>query len=634
MGTLVVLAIFAGLWIARQPADEAPATTLPLEPSIAVLPFVNMSDDAEKEHFADGLSEEVLHKLAGISGLKVVGRTSAFYFKDKDVAPTVIAKTLKVNHLLEGSVRRSGSRVRVTVQLIDARDGYHRWSQTYDREFADIFEIQEDIAQSVAAALQVKLVDADERRLRRRGTRDAEAYRLYVTAITLMNGTGRIDDPDLAPELLKKALARDPEFAAAHAGLARYHLGIAHTGGIGMEENARLGRAEAERAVALDPESSQALAARAQSEAWQYRFRGDFKAYVRMHEDYRRAIELDPSNSIAYFYYGLAVYWDEPEQALSLFDEASDLDAIWELPHGFAASILARRGLFEAAKNRLQQLEIVALRDPDLAELGGDAALDRYLGRLDKAAIKLCPGGPASNSIQCWSTYMSLGDKSGARNALQIFSEDDVTNALREAASFSMDARFEQAFESLDRRRKDFPFSRILDLPTVRLALITGRAEYALELLEARLPDLVRGVEPVRGRNVIPALDLAVAYKAVGRQAEARQLLKRIAAYLDGSDVPRLPMFTYLRARGHALNDEPHLALQALDRAYAEGFRMIWVLDLIPFPLFYIDSIDEDPAFATLKADPRYRNWRERIRADNALQLERLRARQAESPAA
>jgi hypothetical protein len=93
-------------------------------------------------------------------------------------------------------------------------------------------------------------------------------------------------------------------------------------------------------------------------------------------------------------------------------------------------------------------------------------------------------------------------------------------------------------------------------------------------------------------------------------------------------------LFTYLRARAHVLNDEPHLALQLLDRAYAEGFRMIWVLNLNALPLFHIDSIDEDPAFATLKANPRYRNWRERIRVDNARQLERLRAREAESPAA
>ena len=130
---------------------------MPSEPSLAVLPFVNMSPDKENEYFADGLSEELLSKLAGIRGLKVASQTSSFHFKGKHEPPAVIAKALQVNHLLEGSVRRSGTRVRITAQLIDARDGYHRWSQTFDREFTDIFDIQEDIAIAVANALQVKL---------------------------------------------------------------------------------------------------------------------------------------------------------------------------------------------------------------------------------------------------------------------------------------------------------------------------------------------------------------------------------------------------------------------------------------------------------------------------------------------
>ena len=135
---LVVAGLFAGLKLTRRSDNGLSSATLAQEPAIAVLPFVNMSDDADKDYFADGLAEELMNKLAGIQGLKVVGRTPSSFFKGQNVPAELIAEKLNVDQFLEGSIRVSGSQVRVTVQLIDAKDGYHRWSQTYDREFADI----------------------------------------------------------------------------------------------------------------------------------------------------------------------------------------------------------------------------------------------------------------------------------------------------------------------------------------------------------------------------------------------------------------------------------------------------------------------------------------------------------------
>ena len=278
IGGVVIVSLIAAGWIAWQRADETGAANLSTEPSIAVLPFVNMSDDVEKEHFADGLSEELLNKLAAIRGLNVVGRTSSFYFKNKRATPSEIAAALKVSHLLEGSVRRSGSRVRVTAQLIDARNGYHLWSQTYDREFNDIFQVQDDIAHAVAAALQVKLMDADEIRLRRRGTRDIEAYRLYLIGVTLLRGHMVDRDKNSAKGFFERALARDPGFAAAQAGIAMVYFGGLWSDFDGTEQDVALGREAAERAVALDPESSEAFVAKANFDSWRYRFRGDSRA--------------------------------------------------------------------------------------------------------------------------------------------------------------------------------------------------------------------------------------------------------------------------------------------------------------------------------------------------------------------
>ena len=134
-------------------------------PSIAVLPFANMSRDPDDEYFSDGLAEEIINALAQVPGLKVIARTSAFAFKGKNEDIRRIAGTLGVNHILEGSVRRAGGRVRVTAQLIHAADGTHRWSQRYDREMSDIFAVQDDIAAAIAGALKLKLVPAPERRM-------------------------------------------------------------------------------------------------------------------------------------------------------------------------------------------------------------------------------------------------------------------------------------------------------------------------------------------------------------------------------------------------------------------------------------------------------------------------------------
>ena len=179
---VVALGLPAVLWPAQKVALEAVATAVPSEPSVAVLPFVSISPDKNNEYFADGLAEELISKLAGIRGLKVASQTSSFQYKGRHEPAAAIAQALQVNHLLEGSVRFAGTRVRINAQLIDARDGYHRWSQTFDREFTDILQIQEDTAIAVANALEVKLLAADEQRLRRKGTRDVEAYKLVKRA--------------------------------------------------------------------------------------------------------------------------------------------------------------------------------------------------------------------------------------------------------------------------------------------------------------------------------------------------------------------------------------------------------------------------------------------------------------------
>ena len=229
-------------------------------PSIAVLPFANLSDDAANEHFADGLAEELLNVLAKIPGLRVASRTSAFSFKGRNVDVTTLARQLNVASVLEGSVRRSGQRVRVTAQLVEAASDSHLWSQTYDRDLRDIFAVQDDIAQSVVNELRAKLlgVEADAAASARakvqvlaasRGrTRNAQAHELVLQGRFLIDRHAR-DDTGTGIGYLRQALELDPDYALAWAGLAGAYSNQAGYGWAPLDATFAEISAEAKHAV-------------------------------------------------------------------------------------------------------------------------------------------------------------------------------------------------------------------------------------------------------------------------------------------------------------------------------------------------------------------------------------------------
>jgi TolB-like protein/DNA-binding winged helix-turn-helix (wHTH) protein/tetratricopeptide (TPR) repeat protein len=631
----VLLLLVVKLWPDGRPTTDASRVVASTgNPSIAVLPFVSMSSDIEDEHFADGLSEELLNQLARVHGLQVVGRTSSFYFKGKQESPAVIARALNVDHLLEGSVRRSDGRVRITTQLIDARNGYHLWSQTFDRDFKDIFSVQDEIALAVTAALRVQLVAADAEELRRHGTANPEAYRRYLVAIAQFRGLSTKRDKEGGRRLFEQAIALDPGFAAAYAGLAGYHFHRASTAYVAPEDGALRGRAAAQRAIALAPNVSEALRVSADFEMWRYRFLGEYSAYARADALFRRAIEVDPGNAYAHYDYARAIQWYEPLHAQRLFEHVQELDPLTYMPMGLAALAMSRQGEHDAARQRLQILAArPGVNNRAAISIG---TLESYLGRLDLAVEALANTHDASNvgaHITLWSVYMALGDATSAADELLKLADHDLGRALQAAATFVMQARYREAFEHLDLKRKEYPVSRILDLPAARLALIAGESARAREILEKRLPNLADGSEPVNAPHVLPALDLVIAWSTTGRQQDARRLLERIEVFLDGPESPRLPMFMVQRARAYALGGDVNRARQALELAYTAGFRTTCALDLLPQPLLYIDCIDVDPAFAGLHRSGQFDAWLARIHADNKNQLARHRGRLARNQA-
>lgn len=232
-------------------------------PSICVLPFQNMSGDAEQEYFSDGISEDITTDLSKVSSLSVTARNTAFTYKGKAVNVAELARTLGVSHVLEGSVRKSGERVRISAQLIDGRTGDHVWAERYDRDLTDIFAIQDEISKAIVGALKLKLLPEEKRAIEQRGTTSAEAYNFYLMARQYWV-TGSHGDPrreERVSRICRKAVEIDPDYARAWALMALAEANLR----VGYGRSGEGGLAAAERALALDPNVAEAYCARAQN---------------------------------------------------------------------------------------------------------------------------------------------------------------------------------------------------------------------------------------------------------------------------------------------------------------------------------------------------------------------------------
>jgi TolB-like protein/Tfp pilus assembly protein PilF len=277
---------------ARMPAGPAAAVTVD---SIAVLPFTSMSADPEDEFFSDGITEEIINALAQIEQLHVVARSSAFAFKGKHVDPRVVGEQLKVRTVLEGSVRRADNRLRVTVQLVNAADGYHLWSERYDREMKEIFDIQDQIARSVAERLKVTL-GGRRQQLVKVGTEDLEAYQLYLKGRVLLF---RRDSAIPYLDCFERAVKLDPNYAQVWAGLADSYIVLGYSGVARPEASMPKAMEAARRAVALDPslaEAHNALAMASLMGTWDR---------AEAEREFLRALELNPRYIQARDWYAL-----------------------------------------------------------------------------------------------------------------------------------------------------------------------------------------------------------------------------------------------------------------------------------------------------------------------------------------
>jgi eukaryotic-like serine/threonine-protein kinase len=266
-------------------------------PSIAVLPFSSLSADAENEFFSDGISEEIINALGQIPGLRVAARSSSFSFKGKSIEVSDIARRLEVRHVLEGSVRKAGTRVRVMAQLVDASNGFQLWSERYDRQIADIFEVQDEIARAIVDRLKIALEAGRSRRLVKVTTHNMEAYQEYLKGRAMLYRRG----PWIARALerFQKAVDLDPEYAQAWAGVADAHTTLAYYGYRRPTDTMPGALEAATRATVIDPESAEAHNALAVAALlWE-------RDFSKAERGFREALTLNPRYTQARCWYGL-----------------------------------------------------------------------------------------------------------------------------------------------------------------------------------------------------------------------------------------------------------------------------------------------------------------------------------------
>jgi serine/threonine-protein kinase len=401
------------------PRADLPVATAAERPTIAVLPFANVGQDPENEYFAEGVWEDVLANLSRVDGLRAISRTSCLQFKDTAKSMRQVAEELGAGMILEGSVRRAADRVRVVVQLVDAKADEQRWAETYDRELTDLFAIQSEVALSVATALRAALTPGERERLEQRPTEDLAAYDLYLLGRHHLN---KRTDEDIRQAIghFESALALDPRFVSAHAGLAEAYLFVG-MGYAAMPPKEALPRAReaAARAIELDPSSAEAHATRgfvrlicdwdaagalaelreavelnpdrpephqwlawcqvahgeiaAGLESWQRALKVDPLSavvinengwpysYARLDEQaldwYRRAIEIDPALGLAHYNAGWALHrLGRLDEAISAYERGVELSGGAPFMRAFLATAFADAGRPEDARRILDDL--------------------------------------------------------------------------------------------------------------------------------------------------------------------------------------------------------------------------------------------------------------------------------------
>jgi adenylate cyclase len=451
-------------------AIAAPQVRTVVRASICVLPFVNMSGEPEQEYFSDGISEDITTDLSKISALEVIARNTAFSFKGQSPNVEEVAKQLGVSHVLEGSVRKAGSRVRINAQLIDGSTGKHLWADRYDRDLDDIFAIQDEISKAIVEALKVKLLPTEKKAIEKRGTTNVEAYNLYLMARQqwIQGSYGDLRRDKAILRFCEQAVELDPGYAQAWAlmGLAQLELRFLH----GINENAL---PAAERALEINPKLPEAhcIKARYLEEAGQTEQAG---------QQVRSALKLDPESWEANREAARILFRSgNIRESIPFFEKATALmDTDWRNP---AMLITCYRAggddlqAREAAKITVARVEGVIAKDPtNCSAIAMGATALGVLGEEDRArdwirrALLLDPDNLLGRYNIACVLATDLDDCDGAIKALELYFQN--TSSTTEIRHLEVDP-------DLDPIRKDPRFKQMLASAKQRLRMVEAAAE-------------------------------------------------------------------------------------------------------------------------------------------------------------
>jgi TolB-like protein len=594
---LLVIAVSVLLWdkfLSVQPEPETPvaesedefaATTTSVYDSIGVLPFANITSDPDQDYFSDGIAEELLNALAKIGNLKVAARTSSFSLRGKDLDAIAIGDQLKVDTVLEGSVRKSGTRLRITAQLIDAANGYHLWSETYDRELTDVFAVQDEITEAIVTALKVHLETGEAIPTTQSKASSVEAYEKYLQGKHILrSGNG---DRREALELFRDATEIDPDFAPAWAARAQTVVDLRETafwGDIPPEEAHLLARNNIDKALALDPQQPEAYVARGMLYADEYR-------YDEALASLEQAIAINPSLAEAWTWRGRLLYrfGRIKEAKLSLL-RALEIDPLHRRTLFFAAGVATE--FYDP-----EYLEEVVEKSRDFPDVASQLELFQRTLAAWKSADTYREIMAALEDEPRWQISFAL-------SAAKEFDESGLSGGMRYPEEFIMwmyismnqldKAREKYDSLSTERQQADINLEELSIMLTMQ-----GACEEAMDTLDRAHEGQIRiygMVEPNMDRsNSQLALNRAFCLRQLGRNDEAAEIITMVRPYVDTLRENADWGYGQLEVKLLILEGHTEQALDLLEQA-VERFELDWRVQYDPI----ISTLSEHPRFAAL----------------------------------